>query len=95
MSINKIKKVYPQDNYILICEFENKIKKKYNIKKLFKKNSIFEKLKNKELFNKAVVDIGGYGISWNQEIDLATEEIWENGEDVCPEDLYYNSKPVK
>ena len=21
--------------------------------------------------------------------------IWENGEDVCPEDLYYNSKAIK
>lgn len=36
-----------------------------------------------------------YGISWNQEIDLATEEIWENGEDVCSEDLYYNTKTIK
>lgn len=42
------------------------------------KYSIFKRL-DKELFNKVIVDSGGYGISWNEEIDLAAEEIWENG----------------
>ena len=82
---NKIKKVYPKDDCILICEFENGIKKKYDIKILLEKYKIFKKLKeNRELFNHVVVDSGGYGISWNEEIDLAAEEIWENGEEVCP-----------
>ena len=86
----KIKRIYPKDDYILICEFENGIIKKYDIKILFEEYEIFKKLKeNKELFSHVVVDGGGYGISWNEEIDLAAEEIWENGEDVCPEDLYY------
>ena len=75
----KIKKVYPKENYTLICEFENGIKKKYDLKQLMEKYSIFKRL-DKELFNKVIVDSGGYGISWNEEIDLAAEEIWENGE---------------
>ena len=74
----KIKKVYPKENYTLICEFENEIKKKYDLKRLMEKYSIFKRL-DKELFNKVIVDSGGYGISWNEEIDLAAEEIWENG----------------
>lgn len=94
-SENKIKRVYAKDNYILICEFENGIKKRYDMKILFEEYKIFKQLKeNKELFNNVVVDKGGYGISWNEEIDLAAEEIWENGEDVCPEDLYYNGKKI-
>lgn len=95
MNTNIIKRVYTKNNYILICEFENKVKKKYNVEKLVKKYSIFKKLEDKNLFKSVVVDKGGYGISWNEEIDLAAEEIWENGEDVCPEDLYYNSRPIK
>lgn len=80
---NRIKKVYPQDDYILICEFENSIKKKYDMKTLIEKYGIFKKLKeDNELFINVMVDRGGYGISWNDEIDLASEEIWENGEDV-------------
>lgn len=90
---NKIRQVYPKNDYILICEFENGIKKKYDIKTLIEEYAIFKKLKSdKELFNHVMVDNGGYGISWNDEIDLAAEEIWENGEDVSTEDLYYNSK---
>lgn len=60
----KIKKVYPKENYTLICEFENGIKKKYDLKHLMEKYSIFKRL-DKELFNKVIVDSGGYGISWN------------------------------
>lgn len=94
-SVVKIKKVYPKENYILECEFENGIKKEYDLKPLIEKYTIFNKLKeNKKLFEKVIVDIGGYGISWNEEIDLAVEELWENGEDVCPEKLYYESKEI-
>ena len=24
------------------------------------------------------VDVGGYGISWNDEIDLSCDELWDN-----------------
>ena len=80
---NIIEKVYPIENYILICEFTNGTKKRYNLKGLIEEYKTFKKLKNnKELFYKARVDKGGYGIIWNEEIDLAAEEIWENGEDI-------------
>lgn len=80
-SIIKIKKVYPKENFILECEFENEIKKRYDLKPIIEKYAVFKKLeRDKQLFNKVVVDMGGYGISWNEEIDLAVEELWENGE---------------
>ena len=53
--------------------------KKYDVKLLTKKNEVFKELENKELFNKAKVDIGGYGIIWNDDLDLSSEEIWVNG----------------
>ena len=28
---------------------------------------------------KVSVDAGGYGISWNDELDLASEDIWDDG----------------
>lgn len=90
----KIEQVYPKNNYILLCKFENGQEKIYDMKTLMDKYPIFKKLKdNTKLFNQVIVDNGGYGISWNDEIDLSVEEIWENGEDVYPEKLYYNSKP--
>ena len=36
-------------------------------------------LKDEKLFNCAKVDVGGYAIIWNEEIDLSSEEIWNNG----------------
>jgi len=31
------------------------------------------------LFWNVKTDLGGYGISWNDEIDLSCDELWENG----------------
>jgi hypothetical protein len=31
------------------------------------------------LFNLVKVEAGGYGISWNDHIDLACDELFENG----------------
>ncbi|MDR1735068.1 MAG: DUF2442 domain-containing protein [Oscillospiraceae bacterium] len=31
------------------------------------------------LFELVYVDKGGYGIVWNENLDLSCEEIWENG----------------
>ena len=29
-----------------------------------------------------MVDEGGYGVSWSDDIDLSAEELWENGEKI-------------
>ena len=31
------------------------------------------------MFNAVSVDPGGYGISWNDDIDLSCDELWEHG----------------
>ena len=67
-----------KEDYILIIEFENGIRKKYDFKKNFK-NPLFQDLKNKILFKQVKVDAGGYGISWNDELDLSEYELWNNG----------------
>ena len=81
MIIDKIiKNVYPKENYIIICEFADGTKKRYDVKKIIKQYKAFNVLlNNKNLFNRVKVDIGGYGIVWDEKIDLASEEIWENG----------------
>lgn len=39
----------------------------------------FSSLKDSALFSEAEVDQGGYGISWNDELDLSCDELWEHG----------------
>ena len=39
-------------------------------------------LSEDELFYGVYVDIGGYGVAWNDSIDISSEELWENGIDI-------------
>ena len=76
---HKVKKVKILKEYILEVTFQNDIIKYYDVSKLLKKWEIFKELSNKKLFEQVKVDIGGYGISWNDEIDLSCNELWNNG----------------
>ena len=78
----KIKTVEPLDNFILYVTFENDVKKYYDLKLLFDKWQEFKILQdNIKLFSNVKVDNGGYGISWNEEIDISCNELWENGKE--------------
>ena len=74
----KIKMVKPITDKRIIVTFENDIKKIYDCSPLLKQES-FRPLTNDMLFNCIKVDLGGYGISWNEEIDLSESELWVNG----------------
>lgn len=77
---NRIVFVKPMDNTILLVRFQNGIEKTYDVKNMFKMFPQMQILeKDRALFNSVVVDTGGYGISWNDELDIDAEEIWENG----------------
>ena len=79
----KVKSVKPLDNYILLITFENNIQKKYDIKPLLKKWDVFKNLiNNPKLYENVTVDNGGYGIYWNEYIDLSCNELWNNGVEI-------------
>lgn len=76
----KIMAVSPLPNYELSVKFENGVKKKYDVNPLFKKWDDFNSLRTtKGLFEQVKVDVGGFGIVWNDDIDLACNELWANG----------------
>lgn len=75
----KIKSVEPLNNFILRVVFENGVTKLYDINPVIKKIEDFQVLKNNNIFKNVKVDLGGYGISWNDDLDLECTEIWENG----------------
>ena len=76
---HKISNVKPLQNMLLFVEFRDGTEVIYNAERLPTANEIFNDLKNAEIFSQVKVDTGGYGISWNDDLDLAGEEIWENG----------------
>lgn len=78
---HKIKSVTPLQDYQLSVQFSEGVTKHYDVKPLFDKYPMFLPLKNNpELFSSVEVDVGGYGIIWNDDIDIACDELFFNGE---------------
>lgn len=77
---HRIINVEPLENFVISVTFQNGMEKLYDISKLFRRYPQFMQLeRDYDLFNQVKVDAGGYGISWNDEIDLEAEEIWDKG----------------
>ena len=79
----KITSLATLDDYILLVSFSNGVFKKFDLKKIINKYDPFKDLINiPGLYKKAKIDIGGYGIIWNDYLDIASSGIYERGEEV-------------
>lgn len=77
---HKIKSVQVLSDFQLRVQFAEGISKIYDVKPLFDKWPAFRQLKaSPGLFAQVKVDDGGYGIVWNDDIDLSCDEIFANG----------------
>lgn len=80
---HKVKSVMALPDYTLNVQFAEGILKNYDIKPLFAKWQMFVPLKeDPALFYSVEVDQGGYGIIWNDDIDIACDELYYNGKTV-------------
>ena len=83
MMFHKIKNVSALPDCKLSVQFSEGVAKIYDVKPLFEKMPCFAALKeHPELFASVYVDVGGYGIVWNDELDLSCDELWDNGTQV-------------
>jgi len=48
---------------------------------------MFRILKSDPFFKTVKVDVGGYGISWNDGADVSEYELWTNGVEVAAETI--------
>lgn len=85
---HRIQSVKPLNDLRVSVLFQNGVEKEYDIHNLY---SVFPQFKefemNSDLFNQVQVDVGGYGISWNDNLDLDAEDIWDDGIEVCIHDM--------
>lgn len=73
---HKIKNVSALPNFRLSVQFTEGVTKIYDVKPLFEKLPVFVYLRNHpEKFNAVSTDMGGYGIVWNDELDLCEKRI--------------------
>lgn len=77
---HRIQSVVPKEKYVLQAVFYNGEVIQYDVAQLF---SIFPQFiifqTDKNIFEQVKVDAGGYGVSWNDELDLDAETIYEDG----------------
>ncbi|WP_302719064.1 DUF2442 domain-containing protein [uncultured Senegalimassilia sp.] len=76
---HKVKDVNPRANLMLDVMFADGTTKEYDVAPLLEKFTAFEPLIDEGLFESVNVDPGGYGVSWNDDIDLSCDELWDNG----------------
>lgn len=77
---HKIKSVASLPDFELSVQFSEGVTKLYDIKPLFDRISAFQYLKdNPAEFECVTVDTGGYGIIWDDDLDLSCDELWDNG----------------
>ncbi len=62
----------------LLIEFSQGEFKKYDISNLLSKE-MFAPLRNPSFFKNFKIELGGYGLVWNEDIDISEYELWKNG----------------
>lgn len=79
----KLLEVKPKEDFKIIAKFSNGENIEYDVKPLFNQIASFKDLRDiKGLFEQVKVDVGGYGVIWNDYIDLSSDEIYNKGTNI-------------
>jgi len=80
---HKLNRIKPLPGAMLWAEFKDGREVVYDVSGLTEFNPVFcDLVQNPDLFNRVRIDPGGYGISWNDELDLEAEELWKHGSEL-------------
>jgi hypothetical protein len=82
MRTPRIVSASPLERTQLLVRFANGVQKVYDCAPLLRLTA-FRTLGNDVFFRQVRVDAGGYGVSWNDEVDLSEYELWTNGSELA------------
>ena len=74
----RVSQVSPLREKTLLVTFSDGTQKTYDCAPLLGREP-FRRLQEEWLFKTVQADPGGYGVSWNDEVDLSESELWEHG----------------
>ena len=77
-----ITKVEPKESLFIEAVFADGEIVRFDVKSMFEKHPVFCALENEELFRNVKIDGVGYGISWNDDLDLSSDGIYLRGEHI-------------
>lgn len=83
MKFHKVKEVSVLPDLRLSVQFANGTTKIYDAAPLIRRLPAFAALEDEVLFGSVEVNQGGYGIIWNDELDLYCDELWDIGVEVA------------
>ena len=78
MQVPKIVSAKAIGTTTLLVIFSSHEIKQYDISNLLTK-PIFSPLRESNFFRSFSIEPGGYGLVWNDEIDISEYELWKNG----------------
>ena len=81
-----ITKIETKDDLVIHATFADGEVVSFDIKTLFDKYPVFRDLEDKSLFDSVQIDGIGYGIYWNDKIDLSSEGIYKHGQHIAKVD---------
>ena len=81
-----ITKVEPRENLILIATFADGEIVSFDVASMFEKHPIFKRLEDRNLFDGVKVDGVGYGVCWDDGLDLSSDGIYLRGEHIAKTD---------
>lgn len=73
---HKIRSISEIAPFRLRALFENGVEKEYDLSQLSELPAFALLFRNPAFVKSMTVEPGGYGVSWNEQIDLSCEEIW-------------------
>ncbi len=77
---HKITSLATLPDYILLVGFTGNEFKQFDLKPLMHKYPAFRSLSEiPNLYEQAKIDAGGYGIVWNDDLDISAEGLYEKG----------------
>jgi len=77
-----ITKIEPKENLLVEAVFADGEIVSFDVKSMLEKHPVFRALEDRELFNNVKIDGIGYGVSWNDELDLSSDGIYLRGKHI-------------
>ena len=81
----KITSIATLPDFVLLAGFSTGEFKQFDVKPLIQKYPPFKALTEVNgLYEQAKIDVGGYGIVWNDDLDLSADGLYEQGKPCQP-----------
>lgn len=81
----KITSVAPLPDYVLLVGFSTGEYKQFDLKPLIEKYAPFKMLTQiNGLYEQVKIDVGGYGLVWNDDLDVSADGLYEKGVECQP-----------